>query len=525
MPITDGMSPNLCEAPPRSLRLRRRNLAVLAGMAALLPAPRGTMPVADAAEPMRFDAGTVPALARERAGQAHRSLRADLPHGLDRLDYDGYRGIRFRPEQALWADTDLGFRIQPHHLGFLFKDRVELFEVHDGTATPMRFNPAQFRYDAPAPALPADTGDIGFAGFRITHPLNQPDHFDEVCSFLGASYFRALGRGHVYGISARGLAIRTGHPQGEEFPAFSTFWIERPAPGARSIAVHALLESESLTGAYRFTIAPGEATVMEVEAELFPRKEVDGIGVAPGTGMFLFGPGQRRGFSDFRPAVHDADGVLIRTGRDEQIWRPLANPERLQISGFQDTAPRGFGLMQRSRAFADFQDLEAMYHRRPGLWVEPMEEWGEGEVRLIEIPSPSEIHDNIVTAWVPKQSLKAGEPRRLRYRLHWTSAAPTPPGLLHIAATRSGAGTQDRAVRFVLDTSPTEGRMDTLPQAEVATSAGRIVNPVVQPNPETGGLRLSFEVEPGNARLAELRAVLNGAAGPISESWLFRWTA
>lgn len=504
------------------MKLRRRKVAALAaGMLAAAttrsaPSNLGTIPAT------AFDAGTVPGIARERASRPQRPLRADLPRSLARLDYDAYRGIRFRPERAVWAGSEIGFRLQPHHLGFLFKDRVDLFEVAEGRATALRYDPADFTFDGPAP--PPDVGDIGFAGFRITHPLNRPDHFDELCSFLGASYFRALGRGHVYGVSARGLAIRTAHPQGEEFPAFTAFWIERPAPGARSVTLHALLESRSLTGAYRFVVAPGEATVMEVEAELFPRTDMDGIGVAPGTSMFLFNAGHRGGVSDFRPAVHDSDGLLMRTGGGERIWRALANPDRLQVSGFQDAAPRGFGLMQRARGFADFHDLEAQYHRRPGLWVEPLEDWGAGEVQLVEIPTPSEIHDNIVAAWVPRDGLKAGQARRLRYRLHWASEAPESGGTLRFAATRSGAAGRGNAVRFVLDTTPVQGGLDALPQPAVTASGGTIANAVVQANPETGGLRLSFELEPAGARLVELRAVLLGGTVPVSESWTFRWT-
>ena len=504
------------------MTLHRRGIAALAAGMIAGPTQRGAPSSLGTPPALAFEAGTVAAIARERASRPHRPLRATLPRSLANLDYDAYRGIRFRTDRALWAEAGLGFRLQPHHLGFLFKDRVDLFEVADGLASPLRYDPSDFTFDGPAP--PADVGDIGFAGFRLTYPLNRPDHHDELCSFLGASYFRALGRGHVYGVSARGLAIRTAHPQGEEFPAFTAFWIERPAAGARSVTVHALLESRSLTGAYRFGIAPGEATVMEVEATLFPRTDVDGIGVAPGTSMFLFNAGHRGRVSDFRPAVHDSDGLLMRTGRGERIWRALANPARLQVSGFQDAAPRGFGLMQRSRRFADFQDLEAHYHRRPGLWVEPLEDWGAGEVQLVEIPTPSEIHDNIVAAWVPREGLKAGQARRLRYRLHWTSDAPSTGGILHFAATRSGAAGRGNAIRFVLDTTGVQGRLDALPQPVVTTSNGAIANAVVQPNPETGGLRLSFELEPPGGRPAELHAVLVNAGLPVSESWTFRWT-
>lgn len=500
--------------------MNRRNLAVLAGAmvtATVTPAAPSTIGAPGSA---RFDAAMVPALARERASQPHRPRQARLPRGIDALDYDGYRGIRFRPEHALWADAGLGFRLQPHHRGFLFKDRVDIFEVADGNATPLRYNPDQFTFDGGAP--PADIGDIGFAGFRILSPLNRADHFDELCSFLGASYFRGLGRGHAYGLSARALAIRTAHQAGEEFPAFTAFWIERPQPGAPGITIHALLESASVVGAYRFMVTPGADTVMDVTAELFPRVDMDRVGIAPGTSMFMFGPGDRRGVSDFRPAVHDSDGLLMRTGGGDTIWRPLANPRALQVSGFQDRAPRGFGLMQRSRAFVDFQDLEAAYHRRPGLWVEPLDDWGEGEVQLVEIPTRTEIHDNIVAAWVPRGGLRAGQVQPLRYRLHWVSEAPTAPPVLRFAATRAGGG--DGTVRFVLDTTRTIGTAAAMPQPVVTSSAGRIENIVVQANPETGGLRLGFELRPEQARLAELQAMLAVDGRPVSERWVFRWT-
>lgn len=500
--------------------MRRRNLAALAGAMVAAATTRAAPSTIGAPGPAHFDAAMVRALALERASQPHRLRPARLPRGMDSLDYDAYRGIRFRPERALWADAGLGFRVQPHHLGFLFKQRVDIFEVADGLATPLRYSTDQFTFDGAAP--PFDTGDIGFAGFRILHPLNRAEHFDELCSFLGASYFRALGRGHVYGISARALAIRTAHPAGEEFPAFTAFWIERPQPGAPDITVHALLESQSVVGAYCFVIVPGAYTEMNVTAELFPRSDVDRVGIAPGTSMFLFGPGDRRGFSDFRPAVHDSDGLLLRTGHDEQIWRPLANPRELQVSGFQDRAPRGFGLMQRSRAFGDFQDLEAAYHRRPGLWVEPLGDWGEGEVQLVEIPTRSEIHDNIVAAWVPRGGLRAGQPRQLQYRLHWVSEAPAQPPLLRFAATRSGGS--DGVMRFVLDTTRPFGALDAMPQPVVTASAGRIANVVVQANPETGGLRLGFELQAGQARLAEIQAMLTLEGRPASERWAFRWT-
>jgi glucans biosynthesis protein len=506
-------------------------LGALAAPALIAGPPRGTSQTApDAAFlPTPFSEMTVPSLARALAGEAHRPRTDPLPPFLARLTYDGYRRLKFDPAQALWRDAGLPFHMQPHHRGFLFHERVDLFEVADGEATRLRYRPEAFTFDGRRLEEPQE--GLGFAGFRLLHPLNRPDHFDEICSFLGASYFRAVGRGHVYGLSARGLSIGTADPGGEEFPAFTAFWVERPKPGDRHVVVHALLESQSLTGAWHFRIVPGEATVMDVVATIFPRRDVARVGIAPSTSMFFFAPYNRDGISDYRTAVHDSDGLLMRTGGGEQLWRPLSNPQSLQLSGFQDENPQGFGLMQRTRGFNEFNDLEAAYHRRPSLWVEPLDGWGAGEVMLVEIPTRSEIHDNIVAAWSPRGGLLAGKPLTLRYRLHWLSQALGDGRLLRFSATRQGLAEQGpreagRLRRFVLDTTPGEASAAAAPpDAEVIASAGAVENVVVQPNPETGGLRLAFELRPGTARLVELRARLLRGGTPVSETWIYRWTS
>ena len=466
-----------------------------------------------------FDGTTVPDLARNLAARPHRRRSNPLPRALARLDYDGYQRIRFDPAKALWAGTDLPFQMQPHHRGFLFQDRVDLFEVSDSSATPIAYRSEDFYFGNVTP--PPSEDDLGFAGFRLLFPLNRPDHFDEVCVFLGASYFRAVGRGQVYGISARGLAVGTAEAAGEEFPAFTSFWIERPVTGASSIRLHALLESESLTGAYRFDITPGESTRMEVEATLFPRRDTARIGVAPATSMFFFAPQDRNDVEDFRPAVHDSDGLLMLTGGGEQIWRPLANPRNLETSGFQDRAPRGFGLLQRERSFVNYQDLEAAYHRRPSLWIEPVDPWGEGEVHLVEIPTRSEIHDNTVAAWSPRGGLRAGVTMPLRYLLHWGEREHGDGRLLRFTGTRSARMGADGWRLFVLDTASFTG---TLPEVSLTATSGQLRHIVLRPNSETGGLRLTFEMEPGRARLVELQARLLRGGMPISESWVWRWT-
>ncbi|SHO66841.1 glucans biosynthesis protein [Pseudoxanthobacter soli DSM 19599] len=493
-------------------------------------------PATDAgADATPFDRSFVRKLARERAAKPYQKPAEDMPAGIGDLDYDGYRKIRFDPNKALWRADGLPFQAQFFHRGWLYKSGVDIFEVVDGKASSVRYRPEMFLFDggpnplaAASPDKNGAVGDIGFAGFRLHAPINRPDYFDEICVFLGASYFRAVGKGENYGLSARGLALKTAAPEGEEFPRFVAFWLERPAAGTSSIVVHALLDSESATAAYRFTIRPGDETVFDVEMVLYPRVDIDKVGLAPLTSMFLFGPSDRADVDDFRPAVHDSDGLAMLTGRGERIWRPLANPQDLQISVFADINPRGFGLMQRARDFADFEDLEARYDTRPSLWVEPIGDWGDGSVILVEIPTKEEIHDNIAAFWRPKAPIKAGSEYPLTYRLHWGAGLPDDAALAAVAATRSGHGTVEGARRFVLDFTgkALDGLTDEAAvHLVVENSAGRVFNPVVHKS-AVGGWRASFELAPEDAGLVELRAGLRRADGsPLSETWLYRWTS
>src|SRR3546814_104557 len=447
-----------------------------------------------------------------------------LPPALAKIGYDEYRDFRYRAARALWAGDGLPFQAQFFHHGFLFKDRVDVFTVRGGRATPFAFSTGLFDYTPQS--VPA-VGDIGFAGFRLHAPINRADHFDELCSFLGASYFRAVAKGLNYGLSARGLALGSGEPAAEEFPRFTTFWLERPARDARVMVVHALLDSPSAAGAFRFAIDPGEETVFDVDMRLYPRVDLAHAGIAPLTSMFEFDPSDRVGVDDYRPAVHDSDGLAMLNGKGEQTWRQLQNPPTLQHSGFQDRDPRGFGLMQRKRKYEDFQDAEAAYQKRPSLWVEPLGDWGEGEVHLVEIPTADEYHDNIVAFWRPKLPIAAGREHRWRYRLHWCRDHAWKPELATVAATRIGAS-NDGARLVVVDLAG--GRLskladDAKPQVDAATSHGTLRNPVAYRNAATGGWRMSFELESGGARVSELRARLVDAQGPLSETWLYRWMA
>lgn len=480
--------------------------------AAAAPARRGPVP---------FDPATVRQLAKDLAQKAFKAPDQNLPAPLKDISYDDYRKIRFIPERALWRNEGLPFQLQMFHRGFMYTPRVDLYEVSEGQASAIVYAPDLFSFDGVK--APEAGSDLGFAGFRIHAPINRPDYYDEVGVFLGASYFRAVAKGETYGLSARGLAINTADPKGEEFPAFRAFWIEKPQQHANSIVVHALLDSKSAAAAYRFTIRPGQATVYDVEMTVYPRADIAEPGIAPMTSMFFFGPNDRAGVDDFRPAVHDSDGLAIHNGRGETLWRVLTNPADLQISSFFDTNPRNFGLIQRQRDFTAYQDLESHFQTRPSLRVEPIGDWGSGEVRLIEIPTKEEVHDNIVAFWRPKDPLKAKGEYNFTYRLHWGEGKPG-ADLARFVKTASGAAGEGRL--FVLDIAG-EKLKDVKAEAirgQVSANFGKITNVVSQPNRETGGWRLSFNLEPGNATVVELRASLFDGDTALSEIWVYRWT-
>ncbi len=458
---------------------------------------------------------------------------AKVPDFINRLDYDAHRDIRFRADQALWKPEALPFTAQFFHLGSVYKRPVHIFEVAEGLAREVLYEPALFDYgknkiDDPLP----DT--LGFAGFRLHHPLNRPDIFDEIGVFLGASYFRSLGKGEVYGLSARGLAVDTGVPTGEEFPFFRDFYLERPRPGATRVTLHALLDSRSMTGAYRFEIVPGKTTVIGVRASLFVRRKVERLGLAPLTSMYFHGGTTPARGEDFRPRVHDSDGLSLWSGSGEWIWRPLANPKRLRLSVYGETNMRGFGLMQRGRDFRDYQDLEAQYERRPSLWVEPVEGFGRGAVWLVEIPADAEIHDNIVAFWAPEVTPDAGQRIDLSYRLHWGAEPPHRSGLAEVSATRTARGgvaskPADNGTRkFVIEFSgPSLAALGDPKQIEavITASDGRTTNITVQPLPAQAAWRLTFDFRPDGSRPNELRAYLKRGAEVLTETWSFQWTA
>lgn len=461
-------------------------------------------------------------LARNLAAKPFEAPDEKLPDAIKDLDYDQYRSIRFLPGRALWRSEGLPFEVQFFHRGFLYKNRVGLYEVANGRAAPIRYRRDDFSFGEKIGQVP--DADLGFAGFRVHAPISRADYYDEVCVFLGASYFRAVAKGETYGLSARGLSIDTGEAKGEEFPVFRAFWLEKPAPHATSMVVHALLDSKSATAGYRFTIRPGKTTVFDVEMSLYPRVDLQHAGFAPMTSMFFFGPNDRKDVDDFRPAVHDSDGLAIFNGKGEQLWRPLNNSRDLQVSTFNDLNPRGFGLMQRERNFFAYQDIESRFERRPSLWLEPIGDWGEGAVVLFEIPTKEEIHDNIAAFWRPKEPIKAKSENSLTYRMHWGPDAPKPNSLARFARTGVGARGESSKL-FVLEL--VGDRLKAVDPEKVkgviSAEKAEVTNVVSQPNRETGGWRLSFQCAIKAAPI-ELRAVLNEGEDPISEIWIYRWT-
>lgn len=484
----------------------------------LAAAPAAAAAAAAQAAPPTFG-GFVVERARALAARPYQAVPRPLPQELADLDYDGYRDLRFRPQMAVWRDLGLPFQLQMFHRGGLFRDPVDLFEVAGGVPRPIVYRPELFTFGRLR--TQALSPDLGFAGFRIHAPMNVPGRYDEVAVFLGASYFRAVARGGVYGLSGRGLALGAGEP-GEEFPAFRAFFIERPGPGADTLVVHALMDSPSVAGAFRFLITPGEPTRFDVSASLFPRMSLTRAGIAPLTSMFLFDSVRPNRFDDFRPEVHDSDGLLIANAPGERIWRPLSNPVSVQTSAFQAGTLGGFGLLQRERSFEAYLDLEAQYHLRPGAWVEPLADFGRGDVRLVELPARGEGEDNIVAAWRPEQPLQPGREHRFRYRVRWGAAPAPPDGLAKAVRWRTGSGDGDSR-RFVLDFAPLDATSDVRP--EITATTGRLRRTILQPNASIGGMRLSFELDPQGAAVSELRAGLSRPRKLASETWMHRWLA
>lgn len=486
------------------------------------------------ARPPRFGYEDVLRRARELASAPFQPT-PPLPAPLAKLDFDAWRDIRFRPERALPIGPHGRFRLELFHLGFLYKQPVTVNTIRDGIPTPVPYTASLFDLGHTKFAKPLPV-NLGFAGFRLHYPLNDPRVFDEVIAFLGASYYRVLGRGQRYGLSARGLAVNAG-THAEEFPFFREFWIEPMNSGVDAVKIYGLLDGASATGAYRFDLTPGVDSVLDVRMDVFPRRGDVKIWVSPLTSMFFIGENDHRLPGDYHPQLHDSDGLLIASGTGEWIWRPLRNPAEMQLSDFVDTNVRGFGLMQRDRKFEDYQDIDIAYQRHPSYFIQPKQNWGEGRVELVELPTSDNTNDNIVVGWLPKDPPDPAKPMRYSYKLTATLDLPglSPNGRVvdtfqtPARALGSKKITPPGSRRFLIDFAggdlayyqPEPALVELVP----TTTKGTILRSSLVPNPHTHGFRATIDVAVTSGQATDLRAFLRARNHTLTETWTYPWKA
>jgi glucans biosynthesis protein len=511
---------------------RREFLRTSALIAAWLASGGRALAATQTSEARRFDYAWLKGQARALASRPFQAPPKVLHQRLIDLGYDEFQRLRFRREQALWGKEDRGFRAEFFHMGRSFAEPVSIHEIVDGIAREVQFDAKMFDYSKSGISPGLITRNLGFAGFRLH---TATDWERDVASFLGASYFRSISTDtRQFGLSARGLAIDTGMDRPEEFPRFTSFWLERPVEHARTLVLYALLDSPSVTGAYRFDIHPGAPTVMDVDAALYPRKTIERLGIAPLTSMYQMGENDRRMANDWRPEIHDSDGLAMLTGNGEWLWRPLSNPSRLSVNSYFDKNPRGFGLLQRDRNFEHYQDDGVFYERRPSLWIEPKGSWGAGAVHLVEIPTVDETFDNIVAYWNPSTKPKAGDELLYSYRMYWCTEFPRVMPIAHSVATRTGIGGvvgQRRSYfswRFAIDfaggelaTIPNDGTVEPV----ITASRGAVEIASARPLLPIQGYRAMFDIRPtdDSTEAINLRVFLRANGQPLTETWNFQW--
>lgn len=498
--------------------------AALAVSSAALPATKGASDL-KYGPPHRFSFDWLVRRAAALAQSAYQTPIPPVPEIVQTIDFDVSQKIKFRPECSLWEGTELPFPVRFFHLNKFVGLPVKVSAISGNTARQIVYSPAYFDYDGTglAPKLPAD---LGFSGFRV---MNGPGIESDWIAFQGASYFRTSGAQDQYGASARGIAVDTALSTTEEFPRFTEFFI-----GERSnapVAIYALLEGPSLTGAYKFECVRANGVTMDVHAELFIRADIRRLGIAPLTSMYWYGQNSRCR-PDWRLQIHDSDGLALATGTGERIWRPLIDPPALQTNSFLDGNPKGFGLLQRDRDFDDYQDDGAFYNKRPSIWVEPKDSFGQGAVQLVEIPTNDEVHDNIVAYWQPAAQVKNGDRLSLDYRLYWQDEPFPPKEVGRVVATRIGRGgipgtaPPKNQWKFVIDfeggpLTDMAPRYDITPV--VTLSRGIIEKPYVIKVVGTQRWRAFFDVGADGSDPVNLRCFLKLGGKTLSETWLYQF--
>lgn len=470
-----------------------------------------------------FGLDDVAAKAKDLAGQKFEAPKSNLPAEFRDMKFADYQKIRFLNEKAEWANDKTPFKLSFYHQGMHFDTPVKINEIANDKVQEIKYDPARFDF-GDLKFDPKSTEKLGYAGFRVLYPLNKADKQDEVMTLLGASYFRVVGKGHTYGLSARGLAIDTALPSGEEFPRFTEFWIDKPNPADKFLVIYALLDSPRSTGAYKLTLRPGEDTVVDVQSKVYLRDHVSRLGIAPLTSMFLFGSNQPSKVLNYRHELHDSTGLSIHAGNNEWIWRPLNNPKHLAVSSFTVENPKGFGLLQRGREFGRYEDLDDRYDKRPSAWVEPKGDWGKGTVDLVEIPTADETNDNIVAFWNPEKLPEPGQALDHDYRLVWTSNEDQlhSPETAWVKQTLRSTGDvkqsnlirqPDGSVAFLIDfTGPVLAALPEDAQVRSQVSVGdnaELVENNLRYNPETKGWRLTLRLKVKDPKQSvEMRAAL-----------------
>lgn len=484
-----------------------------------------------------FSLDDVTARAKALVDKPYVAPVSNLPAVFSKMQFADYQKIQPRREKFKWRHQDTPFKLAFYHQGMHFNTPVKINEIVGNDVAEIPYDPSQFDFGDLSIDSKA-TSTLGYAGFRVLYPINRADKEDEIMSVLGASYFRVIGKGQAYGLSARGLALDTALPSGEEFPRFTEFWIKRPAPQDKQLTIYALMESPRATGAYEFILRPGTDAVLDVKSRVFLRGKVNKVGIAPLTSMFLFGPNQLVNRRNYRPAIHDSNGLAIHGGDGEWLWRPLNNPQNLAVSTFRAENPKGFGLLQRGREFSRFEDFKDRYDIRPSAWIEPQGNWGKGQVELVEIPTADETNDNIVAFWTPDEKPRKGVPMQFDYRMHWTLDEPallknevawvdqtfhTDGELTQANLIRHFDGTTALLVDFtgpVLKNLPSDAALTS--QISVGNNA-QLIDSSLQRNPITQGWRLTLRVKVKDpAQAVELRAALASGSKILSETWSYQ---
>ncbi|PBP80835.1 glucan biosynthesis protein D [Pseudomonas syringae] len=488
-----------------------------------------------------FDFAELQAHAKKLASKGYVSNKQVLPPVLANMTPQQFNAIRYDPNHSLWKDVHGQLDVHFFHVGMGFKTPVRMYSVDPQSkqAREVHFRHDLFNYENSGIDKNLVKGDLGFAGFKL---FKAPEiAINDVVSFLGASYFRAVDSNKQYGLSARGLAIDSYAKRQEEFPDFTKFWFETPDKNATRFVVYALLDSPSATGAYRFDIdCQAGQVVMEIDAHVNARTDIQQLGISPMTSMFSCGTHERRMCDTIHPQIHDSDRLSMWRGNGEWICRPLNNPAKPQFSAFSDTDPKGFGLVQSDHEFSSYQDTVVWYSRRPSLWVEPITAWGEGEVSLLELPTTGETMDNIVVFWTPKTPVKAGDSMNYGYKLFWSPLPPVSTPLAQVHATRSGMGgflegwapgehyPKTWARRFAVDFNG--GGLDRLPEGTgiepiVTVTHGKVQDFNILVLPDIKGYRVTFDWVPASDSVepVEMRMFIRTGDRTLSETWLYQY--